>query len=94
MKICCETGEPVNENCFHDHCNGPLKKINPGWHYAARKVPDELEETGYIYELVEVFPSLGAHTENAVTVCAESREELARWLRIAADDVMKWDVVE
>jgi len=29
-----------------------------------------------------------------VTVSGESREDLAKWLRIAADDVMKHDVID
>lgn len=57
------------------------------WHYAARKTKDYAGED--IYELVEVYRFEGSvgWTENAVTISAESPEELARWLRIAADDV-------
>ncbi len=60
------------------------------WHYAARKIKDP--RGGDPYELVEVY-SFGV-TENAVTVSGESREDLAKWLRIAADDVMKHDVID
>lgn len=65
-----------------------------GWHYAAKKfVRDFGEEIEY--GLVEVYPSLdGAYTENAVTIFAESPKELAKWLRLAADDVEKYDAVE
>lgn len=60
------------------------------WHYAARKTKDPLG--GDLYELVEVMG--GGYTENAVTVSAESREELAKWLRIAADDVIRHDAID
>jgi len=60
------------------------------WHYAARKRKDGFG--GYIYELVEVY-SLGV-TEDAVTVAGESREDLSKWLRIAADDVMQHKVID
>ena len=60
------------------------------WHYAARKGKDGF---GYdIYELVEVY-EVGV-TENPVTVSGGSKENLAKWLRIAADDVMKHDVID
>lgn len=55
------------------------------WHYAAKKF--DMGDGTYEYSLVEVFPSLKAHTEEAVTVYAESPEELAKWLRQAADDI-------
>lgn len=63
-----------------------------GWHYAARQARDGDE---IIYELVEVYPELGekTHTENAVTVSGSSREDLAKWLRQAADDVMQYAVI-
>ena len=55
------------------------------WHYAAKKF--DIGEGFFEYSLVEVFPSLEAHTEEAVTIYAESPEELAKWLRQAADDI-------
>ena len=65
------------------------------WHYAARKTKDALGHD--LYELVEVYKfdsdSVG-WTENAVSVSAESREALAKWLRRAADDVLSRDVIE
>jgi len=60
------------------------------WHYAARKRKDEFGDD--LYELVEVY-SLGV-TEDAVTVAGESREDLAAWLRAAADDVMRHEVID
>ena len=67
------------------------------WHYAAkkfvRKFAGDYEEIEY--GLVEVYPNLdNAYTENAMTIFGESPEELAKWLRIAADDVEKYDTVE
>ena len=34
------------------------------------------------------------HTIDAVTISADSKEELAKWLRQAADDVEKHEVIE
>lgn len=69
-----------------------------GWHYQARKKTYNGE---VVYELVESFPDLlldgdevVLHTEDAVTISADSKEELAKWLRIAADDVEKYDVID
>ena len=64
------------------------------WHYACKKV-----NTGgdhYEYGLVEVYEIDGetSHTEDAVDVWGETPEDLAKWLRIAADDVDKYGVVE
>jgi len=64
-----------------------------GWHYAARRKPCEFEATGYIYELIEVFPGLG-HTQNAVTVTGDSKEGLVEWLLQAAKDVQDYDVIK
>ena len=60
------------------------------WHYAAKKFSSEIEEW---YGLVEVFGDY-THTENEVNVTGESPEKLAAWLRLAADDVEKYGVVE
>lgn len=62
-----------------------------GWHYAARVVKGDFGEDEY--ELVEVFPEYGV-TENSVKVYGDSKSSLAEWLRKAADDVEKYDVVE
>ena len=69
-----------------------------GWHYQARKKTynDEV-----LYELVEAYPDLMEdgdtiipHTNEAVTIRTDSKEELAKWLRQAADDVEKYDVID
>ena len=73
------------------------------WHYAARKRESlfefdvfEFDVAEEVYELVEVynFDGIMAHSQDAVTVEADSRENLAKWLRQAADDVMKYDVID
>ena len=66
------------------------------WHYQARKKTVDNE---VIYELVEAYPDLRdngviPHTLDAITVCADSKDELVKWLRIAADDVEKYDVID
>ena len=69
-----------------------------GWCYQARKTTYDCE---VVYELVEAYPDLMEegdniipHTVNAVTISADSKEELAKWLRQAADDVEKYEVIE
>ena len=69
-----------------------------GWHYQARKKTYDGE---VLYELVEACPDLMEqgdtiipHTVDAVTISADSKEELAKWLRQAADDVEKYEVIE
>ena len=69
-----------------------------GWRYQARKTTYDGE---VVYELVEAYPDLMEegdtiipHTVNAVTIIADSKEELAKWLRQAADDVEKYEVIE
>jgi len=69
-----------------------------GWHYQARKKTYDGE---VVYELVEAYPDIMEeddtiipHTVNAVTIRADSKEELAKWLRQAADDVEKYEVIE
>ena len=75
-----------------------------GWHYQARKktyIYSTFKET--LYELVEVYPDLDAgasrpsqpaHTEDSVEVVGDSKEDLAKWLRIAAEDVERFDVID
>ena len=58
-----------------------------GWHYQARKTPEGE------YELVEAYPSVQAHTENAVHVIGETKQALADWLRKAAEDVEQYDAI-
>jgi hypothetical protein len=69
-----------------------------GWHYQARKKTygDEVH-----YELVEAYPdrmekgdTMIPHTTDAVSICADSKEDLAKWLRLAADDVEKYDAID
>lgn len=69
-----------------------------GWHYCAKKVESDFEE--YEYTVVEAYPGLESekpgiipHTD-AIRFFAESPAELARWLRIAADDVEKHSVID
>ncbi len=69
-----------------------------GWHYQARKKTYDEEVH---YELVEVYPDLMKegdtiipHTVDAVTISADSKEDLAKWLRQAADDVEKYDAID
>ena len=69
-----------------------------GWRYQARKKTYDGEVQ---FELVEAYPDLMEegdkivpHTENAVSIQADSKEELAKWLRRAADDVEKYDVID
>lgn len=73
------------------------------WHYQARKKTCDgvFANNEVLYELVEVYPDLMEegdkivpHTENAVSIRADSKEELAKWLRRAADDVEKYDVID
>ena len=69
-----------------------------GWRYQARKKTYDGE---VVYELVEAYPDLMEqgdtiipHTVNAVTISSDSKEELAKWLRQAAADVEKYEVIE
>jgi len=69
-----------------------------GWRYQARKKTYDGE---VLYELVEAYPDLMRrcdfeipHTVDAVSISADSKEELANWLRRAADDVEKYDVID
>jgi hypothetical protein len=67
-----------------------------GWRYQARKKTYNGEVQ---FELVEAYPDLMEkgdaiipHTEVAVTISAGTKEDLAKWLRQAADDVEKYEV--
>jgi|TARA_A100001515_G_scaffold50021_1_gene39516 hypothetical protein len=69
-----------------------------GWHYQARKKTHNGEVQ---FELVEAYPDLMEegdtiipHTNEAVTISADTKEDLAKWLRQAADDVEKYEVID
>ena len=74
-----------------------------GWHYQARKKTYNGEVQ---FELVEAYPDLMEegdtgiphttvpHTNEAVTIRADTKEDLAKWLRQAADDVEKYEVID
>ena len=69
-----------------------------GWHYQARKKTYDGEVQ---FELVEAYPDLMEegdtiipHTNEAVTISADTKEDLAKWLRLAADDVEKYGVID
>ena len=69
-----------------------------GWRYQARKKTYDGE---VVYELVEAYPDLMEqddtiilHTVDAVSISAGSKEDLAKWLRQAAADVEKYEVIE
>lgn len=68
-----------------------------GWHYVAVKVKEEFGN-GFEYTVGEAFPDFQVaddeipHTETT-QFFGESPEELAKWLRQAADDIEKYGVV-
>ncbi len=67
-----------------------------GWHYVAVRHEHEGEVT---YELHEEFPDIQEGAERArtcdpVTVCGDDPTDLAKWLRLAADDVEKYAPIE
>ncbi|CAN8139258.1 conserved hypothetical protein [uncultured Thiomicrorhabdus sp.] len=64
------------------------------WHYAVKEVESDLDEDKE-YDLVEVYPigDKQAWSEN-VTFRGDSPADVAKWLRIAADDVEKHGVME
>ena len=69
------------------------------WHYRARKVEIRIEynDTAYTeveYELAEYYPNTNSWTKNSATIVGETKEDLAMWLRKAADDVEKYDAIE
>ena len=70
------------------------------WRYGCRRrtyqtiLPDGTEQPPEtLYELVEVYPDPFGYTEDAVTVAGDSKAGLVEWLRRAADDVEKSDVI-
>jgi hypothetical protein len=67
------------------------------WRYQAKRVKEEIGD-GYEYTVVEAFPELQEeggvipHTENT-QFFGETPQDLAKWLRLAADDIEKYDVI-
>lgn len=68
------------------------------WRYQAKRVKAEFGD-GYEYILCEAFPELQSdaddvipHTENT-QFFGETPRDLADWLRNAADDIEKYDVI-
>jgi hypothetical protein len=69
-----------------------------GWNYAARKVNIDHEVW---YELCECYPNLMEegdtiipHTESVLCPTGDTPAALAKWLRLAADDVEKYEPIE
>jgi hypothetical protein len=68
-----------------------------GWHYVAVKVQKDFGD-GFEYTVGEAFPDLQVaddvmpHTEKT-QFFGETPEDLAKWLRQAADDIEKYGVV-
>lgn len=68
-----------------------------GWRYQAKRVKSDFGD-GYEYTVVEAYPDLQEeygempHTENTQFI-GYTPQDLAKWLRIAADDVEKYDVI-
>ena len=68
------------------------------WHYQAKKIVVDGEDQ---YILVESYPCLKEegdtvvpHTQNPISIYTESKDELAKWLRLAADDVDRFSAIE
>ena len=67
------------------------------WRYQAKRVKSDFGD-GYEYTVVEAYPDLQEegdivpHTENTLFI-GETPQDLAKWLRIAADDVEKYNVI-
>ena len=69
-----------------------------GWRYQAKRINEDFGD-GYEYTVVEAFPGLESecadvipHTD-AIKFYGETPEDLAKWLRQAADDIEKYDVI-
>lgn len=69
-----------------------------GWRYQAKRVKEEFGD-GYEYILCEAFPELQSdvadvvpHAENP-KFYGETPQDLAHWLRWAADDIEMYDVI-
>ncbi|MAF25567.1 hypothetical protein CL634_08355 [bacterium] len=69
------------------------------WRYACVKrtyhtiLPDEAIQEEVVYELVEFFDEHGYTMEPVIVTSDKSKEDLAKWLRLAADDVEKHDLI-
>ena len=68
-----------------------------GWRYQAKRVKEDFGD-GYEYTVVEAYPDLEIlegvtpHTEK-ITFYGYTPQDLAKWLRTAADDIEKYDVI-
>jgi hypothetical protein len=69
-----------------------------GWRYQAKRVKEDFGD-GYEYTVVEAFPDLQTecddvipHTEST-KFFGKTMQDLANWLRTAADDIEKYDVI-
>ena len=68
-----------------------------GWRYQAKRVKSDFGD-GYEYTVVEAYPDLQEeygempHTENT-QFYGYTPQDLAKWLRTAADDIEKYDVI-
>ena len=68
------------------------------WHYRAKRVKEDFGG-GYEYTIVEAFPGLESEVDDVVPhtghakFYGETPEDLAKWLRQAADDVERYDVI-
>lgn len=93
-KIALPSGSTINFNENGDKLFSlGGEKIMSGYHYAARKTKGDFGED--LFEIVEVYPDLDAHTANQVHITAEgSKEKLADWLRVVAMDIEQYDVIE
>ena len=68
-----------------------------GWRYQAKRIKEDFGD-GYEYTVVEAYPDLEIlegvtpHTEK-ITFYGYTPQDLAKWLRTAADDIEKYDVI-
>ena len=69
-----------------------------GWRYQAKRVKAPYSDDEYEYTVVEAYPELQEeggvipHTENT-KFFGETPQALAEWLREAADDIERYDVI-
>ena len=74
------------------------------WRYGCKKTIYHYTITNTVetlYELMEVYPETedmkdsSSYTENAVTIQSDkSKQDLAKWLRLAADDIEKYNIID
>ena len=65
-----------------------------GWHYQARKKTYNGEVQFELVEALEEGDTIIPYTNEAVTISADTKEDLVKWLRQAADDVEKHEVID